>query len=192
MKAKKIVLAATIFVAFMNMSIISVAYGADWLTVTTITGSTDQTSKSFNITAQEWRLQWIYTPDPQFPSLTFFGVLVYPEVEGASYIDSFYVNGSTKTSGIEVINGSIGKYHLEILDANIPSYTIVVQQHGGTISNPPADVNSIFNNLTNVVLVVLVIAILAVVVVVLLKKRKSPRSTQIPLPPPPAAMILYT
>lgn len=192
MKAKKIVLAATIFVAFMNMSIISVAHGADWITVTTITGSTDQTSKSFNITAQEWRLQWSYTPDLQFPSLTFFGVLVYPEVEGESYIDSFYVNGSTKTSGIEVINGSIGNYHLEILDANIPSYTIVVQQYGGTVSNPP-DGNSIFENLTNVALVVLVTVIVAVVVaVILLKRRKSPRSTQMPLPPPPPAMIFYT
>jgi hypothetical protein len=192
MKAKKIVLATIISMAFINMSIISFACAADWLTVTTITGSADQTSKSFNITAQEWRLQWSYTPDPQFPSLTFFGVLIYPEVKDVSFIDSFYINGSTQTSGIEVINGSTGNYHLEILDANIPSYTIVVQQHGGTISNPPADGNSIFNNLTNVVLVVLVIAILAVVVVVLLKKRKSPRSTQIPLPPPPAAMIFYT
>jgi hypothetical protein len=192
MKAKKIVLAATIFVAFMNMSVISVVCAADWLTVTTITGSADQTSKSFNITAQEWRLQWSYTPDPQFPSLTFFGVLVYPEVEGASSIDSFYVNGSTQTSGIEVINGSIGNYHLEILDANIPGYTIVVQQYGGTVSNPP-DGNSIFGNLTNVALVVLVTAIVAVVVaVILLKRRKSPRSTQMPLPPPPPAMIFYT
>ena len=187
MKAKKIVLAATFFIAFMNMSIISVAYAADWLTVTTITGSADQTSKSFNITAQEWRLQWSYTPDPQFPSLTFFGVLVYPEVEDASFIDSFYVNGSTQTSGIEVINGGIGKYHLEILDANIPSYTIIVQQYGGTVSNPP-DGNLIFENLTNVILAILVITILAVIVtIVLLKRRKKPRSTQMPLPPPPAA-----
>ena len=192
MKAKNIVLAAIFCVAFMNMSIISVAYAADWLTVTTITGSADQTSKSFNITAQEWRLQWSYTPDPQFPSLTFFGVLVYPEVEGESYIDSFYINGSTQTSGIEVINEGTGNYHLEILDANIPSYTIVVQQYGGTVSNPP-DGNSIFDNLTNVVLAVLVIAILAVVVaVVFLKRKKSRRSTQMPLLPLPAAMILYT
>jgi hypothetical protein len=189
MKAKKIVLATIISMAFINMSIISFACAADWLTVTTITGSADQTSKSFNITAQEWRLQWSYTPDPQFPSLTFFGVLIYPEVKDVSFIDSFYINGSTQTSGIEVINGSTGNYHLEILDANIPSYTIIVQQYGGTVSSPP-DGNSIFGNLTNVVLAVLVIAILTVIVaVVLLKRRKSPNPTQ--MPPPPATMILY-
>lgn len=187
MKAKKTVLATIIIVTFMSMSIMSIACAADWLTVTTITGSADQTSKSFNITAQEWRLQWSYTPDPQFPSLTFFGVFVYPEVEDESFIDSFYVNGSTQTSGIEVINSGIGKYHLEILDANIPSYTIIVQQYGGTVSNPP-DGNLIFENLTNVILAILFIAILAVVVVIIfLKRRKNLRSTQMPLPPPPAA-----
>ena len=187
MKAKKIVLAATIFVAFMSMSIMSIVCATEWLTVTKITGSADQTSKSFNITAQEWRLQWSYTPDPQFPSLTFFGVLIYPEAEDESFVDSFYVNGSTQTSGIEVINAGIGSYHLEILDANIPSYTIIVQQYGGTVSNPP-DGNLIFENLTNVILAILVITILAVIVtIVLLKKRNNRRSTQMPLPPPPAA-----
>ena len=191
MKAKKTVLATIIIVTFMSMSIMSIVCAIEWLTVTTITGSADQTSKSFNITAQEWRLQWSYTPDPQFPSLTFFGVLVYPEVEDASFIDSFYVNGSTKTSGIEVINAGIGNYHLEILDANIPGYTIVVQQYGGTVSNPPKG-DSIFDYFTNVVFVVLVIAVFAVAVaVILLKRRKSPRSTQMPLSPPPAAIILH-
>ena len=134
MKAKKIVLATIIFIAIANMSILPFACSADWATVTTITGSADQTSKTFSITSQEWRLQWSYTPDPRFPDLTFFGVLVYPEGKDAGYIDSFYVNGSTQTSGVEDINSTLGNYHLEILDANIPSYTIVVQQYGDTIA----------------------------------------------------------
>jgi ABC-type transport system involved in multi-copper enzyme maturation permease subunit len=118
-------------------------------------------------------------------------VLVYPEGEGASYIDSFYVNGSTQTNGVENINGSVGNYHLEILDANIPSYTIIVQQYGGTISSA-SEGNFDFGNLTNVILVVLVVAIFAVaVVVVLFKRRKNPRSPEISVSPPPPSMMLY-
>jgi hypothetical protein len=173
MKAKKIVLAAIIFATIANISILPFACSTGWATVTTIKGSADQTSKTFSINAQEWRLQWSYTPNPDFPDLTFFGVLVYPEGEGVSYVDSFYVNGSTQTNGIENINEGIGNYHLEILDANIPSYTIVVQQYGGTISRT-SDGNSDFGNLTNVILVVLVLAIFTLAaVVVFLKRRKN-------------------
>jgi hypothetical protein len=191
MKPKKIVLAVIIFTAIASMSILPFACAADWATVTTITGSADQTSKTFSITALQWRLQWSYTPDPQYPSLAFFGVLVYPESEGASYIDSFYVNGSTQKSGIEDINGSMGNYHLEILDANIPSYTIIVQQYGGTISGT-SDGNSV-GNLIYIVIVVLVLVIFAVVAVaVLLKRRKNRGSTQVSLSAPSASMAVYT
>jgi hypothetical protein len=169
MQAKRMVL-ATIIIAIMSLSILPFAYAADWATVTTITGSADQTSKTFNITVQEWRLKWSYTPDSRFPSLSFFGVLVYPEGEGASYIDSFYVNGSTQTQGVENINGTAGNYHLEILDANIPSYTIVVQQYGGIISSLSED--SGFGSLTNLILLVLVAGIVAIVAVVVLFKRR--------------------
>ena len=175
MKAKKIVLAIIVLVAAISINILPFACTADWITVRTITGSADQTTKTFNITAQEWRLEWSYTPDPRFPSLAFFGVLVYPEGEGASYIDSFYVNGSIQTNGIENINEGIGNYHLEILDANIPSYTIIIQQYGGTISST-SDGNSDFGNLTNVILVVFVVAIFAVAAVVVLLKRRKNRS----------------
>ena len=172
MKAKKMVLAAFIFTAIANMSILPFTCSADWTTVTTITGSADQTSKTFSITVQEWRLQWSYTPDPSFPDLTFFGVLVYPEGKDAGYIDSFYVNGSVQTSGVEDINSTLGNYHLEILDANIPSYTIIVQQYGGTIAST-SDGNSGIGNLTNIVTVALVLAILVVATVVILLNRRK-------------------
>jgi len=190
MKAKKMVLAAFIFTAIANVSILPFACSADWTTVTTITGSADQTSKTFSIAVQEWRLQWSYTPDPNFPDLTFFGVLVYPEGKDAGYIDSFYVNGSVQTSGVEDINSTLGNYHLEILDANIPSYTIIVQQYGGTIAST-SDGNSGIGNLTNIVIVVLVLAIVSVAtVVVLLNRRENRRSTQLssPHPPDPSAV----
>ncbi len=185
MKAKKIVLATIIFIAIASISILPFACSADWTTVTTITGSADQTSKTFSITAQEWRLQWSYTPDPSFPDLTFFGVLVYPEGKDAGYIDSFYVNGSAQTSGAEDINSTLGNYHLEILDANIPSYTIIVQQYGGTMAST-SNGNSGIGNLTNIVLVVLVLAIFVVVTVVMsLNRRKNRKTTQLSPPHPP-------
>lgn len=161
----------------MSLSILPFAYAADWATVTTITGSADQTSKTFNITVQEWRLKWSYTPDSRFPSLGFFGVLVYPEGESASYIDSFYVNGSAQTEGVENINGTAGNYHLEILDANIPSYTIVVQQYGGTITNA-SDGNFAFGNLANIALLALVVIVAVAVGVVLFRRKRKQRLTK--------------
>jgi len=181
-------LAIIALIATISITILPFACTTDWTTVTKVTGSADQTSKTFNITSQEWRLEWSYTPDTRFPSLALFGVLVYPEGEGAGYIDSFLVNGSTQTNGIENINGSMGNYHLEILDANIPSYTIIVQQYGGTISRT-SDGNSIFGNLTNVILAVLIVAILAVAaVVILLKRRKNRKPPELSLLPTPASM----
>ena len=191
MKAKKIVLAIIVFTAIANMSVLPFARSADWATVTTITGSADQTSKTFNITAQEWRLQWSYTPDPSFPDLTFFGVLVYPEGKDAGYIDSFYVNGSAQTSGVEYFNDTIGKYHLEILDANIPSYTIIVQQFGDTITST-SDGNSSIGNVINAIVVVLVIVIFVVAtVIVLLNRRKNRKSTQLSPPHPPDSTAVH-
>lgn len=181
MNTKKMALAIIILMAIAAMSILPFALAVDWETVTTITGSADKTSNTFSISVQEWRLQWSYTPDPDFPSLTFFGVLVYPEGEGATYVDSFYVNGSTQTSGTEYIHEGMNSYHLEILDANIPSYTITVQQYGATVSSTSNE------NVTTAILVAIVVIILAVIVIALLLwRRKNQKPTQPPSAPLPA------
>lgn len=181
MNTKKMALAIIILMAITAMSILPFALAVDWETVTTITGSADKTSNTFSISVQEWRLQWSYTPDPDFPSLTFFGVLVYPEGEGATYVDSFYVNGSTQTSGTEYIHEGMNSYHLEILDANIPSYTITVQQYADTVSSTSN------GNATTAILVAIVVIILAVIAIALLFwRRKNNRPIQPPSAPPPA------
>jgi hypothetical protein len=132
MNTKKIAVETIIFAIVAFISVLPFAYAGTWETVTTITGSADQTSKDFSISAQEWRIQWSYTPDARYPSLAFFGVVVYPQSNSTAYIDSFYVNGSTQTSGIEPIHEGMNNFNLEILEANIPSYTIVVQQFADT------------------------------------------------------------
>ena len=183
MNTKKIVIVIIILTSITTISVLPFASATNWETVTTITGSVDQTTNTFKITSQEWRLQWSYTPDPQFPSLTFFGVLIYQQGE-STYIDSFYVNGSTQTNGNEYIHEGKNNFHLEILDANIPSYTIIVQQDRDTISgtsNGDADPGME----TNITLAVIIIVILAVIAVaILLQRRKNQTSTQ-PTPPLP-------
>lgn len=177
MNTKKIALAIIILTLITTLSILPFASAANWETVTTITGSVDQTTNTFKITAQEWRLQWSYTPDSQFPALTFFGVIIYQQGE-STYIDSFYVNGSTQTNGNEYIHEGMNNYHLEILDANIPSYTIIVQQDRDTISGTSnGDAEPVMA--TNITLVAIIIVILAVIAVaILLQRRKNQTSTQ--------------
>jgi hypothetical protein len=184
MNSKKIALEIIIFAVVAGMNVLPFACAASWETVTTITGSADKTSNNFSINAQEWRLQWSYTPDPRFPSLAFFGVLVYPQSNSTTYIDSFYVNGSTQTNGVEDINASMGNYHLEILDANIPSYTIAIQQYVDT-SSSTANGSSGTINTIYLVLVVIVIVIIGVIAVALVMRRKNQKLTQPPSSPSP-------
>jgi hypothetical protein len=175
MKNKKAALLIIIFAIVTPLSILPFIRAANWETVTTVTGSADQTSNSFSISAQEWRLQWSYTPDPRFPSLTFFGVLVYPQKEGATYVDSFYVNGSTQINGTEYIREGAKDYHLEILDANIPSYTIVVQQYVENSSSTPNG-NSGTANTMYAILTAIIVVIITVVAVALLLRRKPEKN----------------
>ncbi len=177
MNTKKIAIVIIILTSITTMSVLPFASAANWETVTTITGSADQTTNTFKITSKEWRLQWSYTPDPQFPSLTFFGVLIYQQ-DKSTYIDSFYVNGSTQTNGNEYIHEGMNNYHLEILDANIPSYTIIVQQDRDTISgtsNGDAD-PGMETNITLVAIIIVIITVIAVAI--LLQRRKNQKSTQ--------------
>jgi hypothetical protein len=49
-------------IAFSILALVSVCSAANWQTVTTITGSADQTTDYFNIPTVEWRLTWSYIP----------------------------------------------------------------------------------------------------------------------------------
>ena len=187
MNNKKIAFVIIFLTLILTMSIHPFACATNWETVTTIKGSADKSSNTFKITAQEWRLQWSYTPDSQFPDLTFFGVLVYQQ-GGSNFVDSFYVNGSTQTNGIEYIHEGMNNYYMEILDANIPSYTIIVQQDRDTISGSSSGDSSNTGNATNIVLVAIVIAIAVIVVVLLLRRRKNHTSTQPSTPPTSTSM----
>jgi hypothetical protein len=189
MNIRKKALEIIIFAVVASMSILPSAYAANWETVTTITGSSDQTSSNFSIDAEEWRLQWSYTSDPNFPDLAFFGVIVYPQGEGAASIDSFYVNGSSQTSGTEIIHEGMNNYHLEILVANIPSYTIAVQEYTESSVTTPNGISGLTNATYTTITAIVIVIIAVIVVALLLKRRKNQRPTQ-PSPLTPSAPVI--
>jgi hypothetical protein len=153
------------------------ASAADWKTLTTITGSADQTSSTFKIIAQEWRLHWSYQPDSRFPELCFFGIAIFEE-GNPLMVDSFFSNGSLQLSGDQYLHIGNSSFYLEILDANIPSYTIVIQQDQETTTIPivegagTADTNLIIT----ITAVVIIVVAAAIGTVLLLKKNKKQKA----------------
>jgi hypothetical protein len=133
-KKHYIAILVTAVIILTSLMVIPFVHAANWQTVTTVTGSKDKISNNFTIQAKEWRLEWSYTPDPQFPQYSVLYVFTYPQGENISYVDYISAN---KTSGTEYIHQGQGNFYLDILEANIPSYTIAVQQDTDTISGPP-------------------------------------------------------
>lgn len=149
------------------------ASAANWKTVTTITGAADQTTQPFKVTAQEWRLNWSYEPDERFPDLCFFGVAIFKQGQPAM-IDSFYDNGSSQISGEHYIHTGNASFYLEILDANIPSYTIVIEQDQDTSSVPIDDAEGINSSLiVQVTIVASAVAIALVALLIFQRKRRK-------------------
>ncbi len=113
--------------AFLILALTGVCYAANWQTVTTITGSSDQTTDYFNVPTNEWSVTWSYTPDPQYPQYAGFYFYIYPKGETAVYVDSVSATGDRQTSGTSYVHEGSKDYYLKILDANIPNYTIQIE-----------------------------------------------------------------
>jgi hypothetical protein len=199
MNAKKTVLVIVIFTAITAMNILPYAYAANWQTVTTITGSTDQTTATFNIPAQEWRLQWSYTPDPQYPQYSALYIYVYPQGETAAYIDEVHASGNAQTSSTEYIYQGSGSFYLKILDANIPSYTITIQQDTSSTTptptpskTPAATTKPSDSSLAYIISAALIIGVVIAAVIIAnwqaRRHRPQPQISPPPPPPPPSSM----
>jgi hypothetical protein len=134
-KKHYIVILVTAVIILTSLMTISFVHATNWQTVTTVTGSGDKTSNNFTIQATQWRLVWSYTLDPQYPQYSVFYVFTYPQGENVSYVDYISAN-QTKTSGIEYIYQGQGNFYLNIIAANVPSYTITVQQDTDTTASP--------------------------------------------------------
>jgi hypothetical protein len=170
MRISKIIhIACLLFLIVIATSQIVVA--ANWKTVTTITGSEDQNSPNFKVTAQEWRLHWSYTPSPNYPSTCFFGVAVFEEGEPIM-VDSFYNNGSTQLTGEELIHRGNATFYLVILSANIPSYTIIVEQDQNT-SLAPLTESPNQTNYTMIVAAIIIIVAITIATVFYQKRKRE-------------------
>lgn len=170
------------------------AYAVNWQAVATINGSADKTSETFTVTATEWRLHWEYTPDPEYPQYSTFNVFVYPQGETALYIDSFSADKSAQTSGDEYIYEGSGIFYLKIITANIPSYTVIIQQNKDAAATPaPTKTSNTSGTSSNstgytgyiIAAALVIIVVIAAVVIANLQARKHRQPTQAYPPPPP-------
>jgi hypothetical protein len=147
--------------AFSIFALIGVCYAANWQTVTTITGSSYQTTDYFNVPTNEWRVTWSYTPDPQYPRDAGFYFFIYPKGETAVYVDSVSAIGNSQTSGTSYVHEGSNNYYLKILAANIPNYTITIEYDTTAIPE--------YSAITLIIAIVLITGTLVVVT----KKMKN-------------------
>ena len=125
-----ILIAALIFIASTHV------HAQTYQQITTITGSSDQTTNYFTIPSSEWRIVWSFTPDPHYPEYSSLYVFVYPQGETSLYVDSFSANNN-KTSGTEYIHQGDGSFYLKIIAANTPGYTMTIEAQPSTATPTP-------------------------------------------------------
>lgn len=152
---KKLVL-APVFLILMALPVQAV----NWQTVATYTrtGTTDY----FSIPTSEWRIDWTYTPDSQYPAYAAFSFFVYLKGETALYIESVYKTGANDTSGTTYVHQGPGEYYLRISEASTQALTVTVQYD--------ADAPAIPEFPLTLTLMLPLLTVLAVAVIVLKKK----------------------
>jgi hypothetical protein len=151
-------------ITFSLLALVGVCSAANWQTVTTITGSSDQTTDYFNVPKNEWRLTWSYTPDPSYPQYAVFGFYVYPKGEDAIYVDSVSANGNSQTSGTSYVHEGSKDYYIKILTANTPNYTIKIEYDTTAIPE------------YSTIAIIITLALVSMSVIAVRKKLKKPNS----------------
>lgn len=103
-----------------------VAGGDEWNTIETFTGEGDEITPPFHIFGTEWRIT--LTADAEYPEYAVLHVLVYPE--GTHSICTKRISYSGGGSGDTVYICEGGQdYYIEVIAANLRSWTIAVQGH---------------------------------------------------------------
>jgi hypothetical protein len=148
---------------------ISLAYAANWQTVTVYSGASDKTTDYFKIDASEWRLTWTYTPKTGIAGdLAVFSIFIYPKGETKNYVDFILKSGRNETSNSLYVHQGGGEFYLKIGAANIDGYSVTVEQDADSIPKL-GDGN---NFLSGAIVAVVIIAV-AIAVVMLVKRRKK-------------------
>jgi hypothetical protein len=161
---KTVIIASLFFIVLLA----SLAYAANWQTVTTFQGSSDTTTNYFKIDATEWRIRWSYTPKAGIAGdLAVFSIFIYPKGETVNYVDFILKTGRNETSGTLYVHQSGREYYLKIGAANVDGYTVTVEQDMDTVPN------SGNSSLGGAVFVVVVIVVIIIVAVMLFRRRKK-------------------
>lgn len=89
----------------------------------TITGAGSKTSAPFEVTTDEWLIEWSYRADD--PEMAGFYFFVYPRGETVMYVESIMA-GDGETSGATYCYAGRGEYYVEVLAANINRWEITI------------------------------------------------------------------
>jgi hypothetical protein len=140
--------------------------------VTTITGSSDQTTNYFNIATNEWKLTWSYTPKTTGAEFALFSVFIYPKGENTFYVDAVTKMGGTDTNGMTYVHEGSKNYYFKIIASNLQDYTITVEAQSRPSPTPtqaPLPTPSVPE--FPIVVIILFLSIATISIVTLSKKR---------------------
>jgi uncharacterized protein YxeA len=124
-------------IIFISTIILAVAIGLvhaqTYNNITTITGSSDQTSNYFNIPSSEMRYEWSYTSSAP----TYAGLYIDVYQQGNDLPVDIMAASTNQTSGTQYIhNLQPGSYYIKVSAANIDSYTITIEAQASATTAP--------------------------------------------------------
>jgi len=93
-----------------------------WSVIDTFAGSTDKTTRVFEVPSGTWRINWTYTGG----EFAYFSFFVFPEDETVGYVEfvqSSHPNGSDVT---HIYEGP-GGFHVKVNAANIDEWTLIIE-----------------------------------------------------------------
>jgi hypothetical protein len=172
-------------IAFIFLVSSGVCYAANWQTITTITGSSSQTTTDIHIPTTQWLFSWNYTPSSANIDSSGFSIFVYHKGE-TEFLDSIRKTGGTETSGTAFEHQGQGDYYLRIVADNIDSYNIRVEYDSADVSEPPNTTPTVTPTQTPTspnsstfpieiiyAIAAVIIALIIAVVVIVLKKNSK-------------------
>jgi len=117
-----------------------VAGGDEWNTIETFTGEGDEITPPFHISGTEWRIT--LTADAEYPEYAVLHVLVYPEGTHSICTKRISYSGGSGGDTVYICEGG-QDYYIEVIAANLRSWTIRVENYGTRVSLSPVQITHI-------------------------------------------------
>jgi len=106
---------------------------ASWHNITTLGGTADKTTDTFQVTGKKFRLTWTVNPDPECIDFDIGGdlyIFIYPEGETIWQVGSVMATDNmTTTSDTTVVHEGPGYYYLEVTVANVESWQVQIEDY---------------------------------------------------------------